>query len=445
MASKLAKGTTLRAIPGIRGYAAAAKAASAPQYIIGKGDLTVGKASNGAAVATQENNAPISKIALLFKAGSRYETAATRGAAHILRQSAGLGTDSRSAYGIVRGLQQCGASLTVDTGREHAMYSVAVSRDNVGDALTILGDIVSEPSFKPWELSDNLSRVKLDLATQSPASKTLELLHSVAYRGQGLGNSIFVAPHLVGKVGHDQMAAFYAATHTAGSMAAMGVNVDPSVLSGFAGALGVAAGAGAANAGAYGGGEVRVENAAGLTCVAVAGEGGSIGSGDAAALAVAAQLYGIGSGIKYGANSSSAAARALVGQPGAAVALNVNYSDSGLFGLFVLAESGSIGEITRTAMGALRSLPINEDTVAHGKKMAKAAVFLNSESEVESMEELGLSLLLTGAPSGAAAAAAAIDAVSVADVQKAVSKALNGKLSMAAIGSVDAVPYLDAL
>lgn len=74
----------------------------------------------------------------------------------------------------------------------------------------------------------------------------------------------------------------------------------------------------------------------------------SVGSSDAVALAIAQQMLGVGSGIKYGSNASSILSRAAAasGGVGVASAININYSDVGLFGYFVMADSSSVDKVS---------------------------------------------------------------------------------------------------
>jgi ubiquinol-cytochrome c reductase core subunit 2 len=63
--------------------------------------------------------------------------------------------------------------------------------------LKSLGDVASKQIFKPWEISDNIPRLKYELAGLSPYALLLDLLHRAAYR-TGLGNSLFCPDYLVG-------------------------------------------------------------------------------------------------------------------------------------------------------------------------------------------------------------------------------------------------------
>lgn len=442
MASKIANINLVRNILN-RGYAA--QAATQQSYSLPTHEVKVTTLPSGGVVASVENNAPVSQVAVVFKAGSRYETPRSKGAAHVLRTAAGLGTEGASSFAITRTIQQAGGTLVAESGREHVLYSINVIRDNLSDSLEVLGNVATKPSFKPWELGDNVHRIKTDLALRDPSTLALELLHSAAYRNSGLGNSIFVPEYQLGKLSHDVMAEFFASTHLASRMAVVGLGVDHDGLVSYAKGLGVGSGDGFATSGSYGGGELRKENGAAVTCVAVAGAGASIGSADAAALAVAQQILGTGPGIKYGNNASSVLAKVVAssGGIGSASAININYSDSGLFGYFIMADSASVDKVLSAVHSAVNGMKVTEADVARGKKMAKAAILMATESAGEKLEDMALQGLLTGKCS--MAATAAIDAVTASAVQSALQKVLGGKLSMGTIGSLSTVPFIDQL
>ena len=60
-------------------------------------------------------------------------------------------------------------------------------------AAEYLAEVVSNQSFKPWELGDNLHRLKLEVGSKTPSTEAMELLHAAAFRYQSklLANKIF--------------------------------------------------------------------------------------------------------------------------------------------------------------------------------------------------------------------------------------------------------------
>ncbi|XP_071543367.1 cytochrome b-c1 complex subunit 2, mitochondrial [Panulirus ornatus] len=448
MASKVMKPSLLSNLSK-RGYAAQAAAAAAQQsvYTLPHQDPKVTTLPSGTVVASLENHAPVSRIAVLFKAGSRYESASNLGASHMLRTCTGLGTKNISHFAITRTIQQIGGSLTALSGREHLLYGLDVIRDNLDEGLKVLGDVASHPAFKPWEMKDNHRRFQTEFALLDSSTVAMELLHRASFRNTGLGNSVFVPDHHIGKLSSDVLSNYVDSTHLASRMAVVGLGVDHDTLISCVNSLGVPAGEGAAGFSSYGGGEIRKETGAAITIVAVAGEGASIGSSDAAALAVAQHILGVGPNIKYGCNAGSVLSQAVAasGGIGMASSININYSDTGLFGYFIIADSASVHKVLDASHKAVMSLKVTEADVARGKNQVKATILMASESGAENLEDMGLQALLTGHYVSPTAAAAAIDAVTPAAVEVALKKVSGSKLSMSIVGDVSKVPYLDQL
>ena len=86
--------------------------------------------------------------------------------------------------------------MSCTQGREHTLYSVQTTRDVSDIGVEFLADSVSSSLYKPWEVQRTLPRLKLELATRTPATQALELLHSAAFRS-GLGNSLYWLNHKV--------------------------------------------------------------------------------------------------------------------------------------------------------------------------------------------------------------------------------------------------------
>lgn len=78
--------------------------------------------------------------------GSSTETAAQRGAAHLLATAAFAGTATESGLKVVRDLEHLGARFSATSDREKIVYDVTVMADRVEPALaTILSLVASAP------------------------------------------------------------------------------------------------------------------------------------------------------------------------------------------------------------------------------------------------------------------------------------------------------------
>lgn len=107
-------------------------------------------------------------VDLMSSAGSRHETHESLGAAHVIRVAAGLSTSNATQFAIIRNVQDVGANLTVTSDRELISYTLEGTRDAVQQTLPFLTEVATKQVFKPWELSDNIYRLKLELATRPP-------------------------------------------------------------------------------------------------------------------------------------------------------------------------------------------------------------------------------------------------------------------------------------
>lgn len=140
-------------------------------------------------VASAENDSIISRVSILFKqvfftfyccyfhrhcifrAGSRYETPDNLGVTHVLRVAAGLSTKNASQFAIIRNIQEVGARLTCSNDREIISYTLEGTRLSLEKSLPFLTEVATQNCFRPWEISDQEPRLRLELAITPPQVK----------------------------------------------------------------------------------------------------------------------------------------------------------------------------------------------------------------------------------------------------------------------------------
>lgn len=361
-----------------------------------------------------------------FSAGSRNETYETQGASHILRIAAGLSTKKATSFGITRSIQQVGGSLSVTSDREIIAYTIEVTRDNLETALSFLENAVIGQTFKPWEISDSLPRVKVDLANVSNQVRAIELLHRAAYRS-GLGNSIFCPKYQVGKLSSETLQHFYATNFTTNRAAVSGVNVEHQVLAGFAQSLALESGAGASSQCKYhGGSDERLERGGRQTSVAVATNGGSWGNvQEGLAFEVLQYAAGVRPATKRGAANGALTKVIQAAAPNtAAASLNAIYSDNGLFGFVASGPAKEVGNAVEAGIKAMKSASVSDEDVARGKAGLKADIAFTYGSDASLVQQLAGEAALLGSAHSLKAILDAVDAVQASDV-KAVSFAFD--------------------
>merc|ERR1719470_519870 len=345
MASRIVKSPAVQTTAK-RQFAAQAAVATSERELVKAEALKVSTLKNGLNVASIENHSPITTLGVVVKA-------------------------------VSRNLQQAGASMVCTQGREHTLYTVQATRDQTDVAVEYLTDVVSNQAFKPWEVSRSVPRMKVELATQSPATQAVELLHQAAFRG-GLGNSLYSAPAKVGSHGPAQLSQFVSKHFTTNRAALLGVGVSHSALTKFADLLHLESGAGpSATASKYAGGELRVETGGGLAYVALAADtAGVVNVADCMAALLLQRVLGMGACVKYGTGQGKLAQAAGAVSGNAAVsAICQTYSDAGLLGAMVVTEAASAGKVVGAIAAALRSATVSEEEVAAAKKIMLADVY----------------------------------------------------------------------
>ncbi len=139
---------------------------------------------NGAVVIVkQTHKMPAVAFQLTVHAGSICDSADTLGAAHLLSRVIDRGTRSRPADTIATELDDRGVSLSIGVSRHLLSISCTSLAEDFTDILTLLGDIVMEPSVPESELQIRKGEVVTGLRQDddSPAMRAMETLMEQLY------------------------------------------------------------------------------------------------------------------------------------------------------------------------------------------------------------------------------------------------------------------------
>uniref|UniRef100_A0A7N8XMU3 Ubiquinol-cytochrome c reductase core protein 2a n=1 Tax=Mastacembelus armatus TaxID=205130 RepID=A0A7N8XMU3_9TELE len=416
--------------------------------------LQVSKLPNGLVIASLENYSPLSSVGVFVKAGSRYESAENQGVSHVLRLAANLTTKGASAFKICRGIEALGGSLSVTSSKETMVYTADCLRDHLDSLLEFLVNVVTAQEFRPWEVDELTSRVKIDkaLAQQCPQIGVIEKLHEAAYKS-ALSNSLYCPEYMIGRISTKQvfifvLLCFFMQRH---NLLFLHPGVNHSALREVGeGLLSVRSGAGApVIKSVYRGGELRVQNSDDLVHALIASEGGVTGSTEANAFTVLQRILGAGPHVKRGSNITSKLSQGIAkatAQPFDATAFNASYSDSGLFGVYTIAQADSAGEVINAALAQVRGVAegnVSEADITRAKNQVKAEYLMSIESSEGLMEEIGAQALNTSGYQLPDSVLQTIDAVTHSDVVKAAKKFVEGKKTMAASGHLVNTPFVD--
>ncbi|KAL6442043.1 hypothetical protein ACFW04_002404 [Cataglyphis niger] len=429
----------------VRRYAAAAAAQCASAVP----ELQV-LSSNKVTVAAIDNTSPITQVSIIFKAGSRNETYNTQGITHHLRIAAGLSTYRSTTFGITRNIQQLGGNLIATTDRETIAYTLQITRNNLNKALIFLEDVATQQVFKPWEIADQLPRLRYESSMIPETTRVMELLHKVAYR-TGLGYSLYSPKRQLGKINTEALQHFVNTWFTGSNCAIVATGVPLSDICEFASNLNVCSNdnENCAETAKYHGGEIRKERSSQLSTVAVAVEAAGLNKEkDALAFAVLQRAICSGPRVKWGSSVSPLQKEvwsAANTDQFAITAFNASYSDSGLFGFVLSSVPDCAYSTTEAATAYLRSPKLSDADITRGKTTLKAEILYAADNEPALLENLGQQAILKKRTYQPSTLVAEVDKVTASDVKSVAEKLCSGKLSLAAIGDLSNVPYVDEL
>lgn len=436
MSRSIGRNTLLKTIAK-RSYSAQA----APK--LSSNDVEVHVSSKQIKLVSVYEDSPITKVSFSFKAGSRYESPDTAGITHILRTAVGLSTLENYPFNITRNLQQYGINFYAYTDRETFTVTVETHPSQIEPAFYYLNTVSTKPAFKPWEVSDNRSRVKLELLVTPPEAKVLDLLHTVAYR-DGLGNSLFVDESRINQISNEHLMHFFNEHFSAPRLQITSAGLSIANLNQLVIQVDTEEGKGPQAAKAkYYGGENRVFTANESNAyVAVAAETPGYTKKEYVPYAVLKHVYGNPPPTKYGAGHGLLnKALTSTGVLGVVSGFNVGYSDSGLVGFFLAASARNAAQALDGVASAFYKADITDKDVARAKAQLKLSLRTSSEgiSVVDTLSrQIGQDNLITPQQ-----AIAAVDSVTTADVKQAAKKVAESKLSVVSYGNIASVPYFD--
>lgn len=402
---------------------------------------------NKVVVASAENESPLARVSILFRAGSRNESGESLGATHMLRVAAGLSTCNSSQFSITRHLQQTGAVLSCTTTREIVSYTLEGTRKAIEECMPFLTDVATAQCFKPWELSDQSHRIKLELATRPPQQRVIDLLHQAAYR-RCLGNSIYISKSQIGRISTETLQHYVASHFVSNKAAVVGLGVNHTELVNYAQSLELEGGKGESTPCKYKGGEVRKDKGGDLAYVAIAGEGASIKNvKEVAAFHVLRRALGAGPNVKRGQETQSLLAKSMgpMDEPYALSTFNSCYTDTGLLGVLAVGSSSVANKLVQATLKVLKGSRVSDGDVNRAKNQLKIDVLSSMENGTEAIEFMGKQAVLSGVIVSPGQVGSIIDSVTTAEVDAALKKVANSRLSMASYGNLSNVPYLDEL
>ncbi|KAI8379710.1 Metalloenzyme, LuxS/M16 peptidase-like protein [Radiomyces spectabilis] len=151
---------------------------------------------NGIRVASENTPGHFGAVGVYVDAGSRYETEHTRGVSHILDRLAFKSTANKNADEVVAELESLGGNIMCSSSRESIMYQSAIFSQDLNRVLGLFSDVICRPNIEPLEVEEQRQTALYEIEDiwSKPEMVLPEILHTVAYEGNTLGNPLLCPP-----------------------------------------------------------------------------------------------------------------------------------------------------------------------------------------------------------------------------------------------------------
>jgi ubiquinol-cytochrome c reductase core subunit 2 len=382
----------------------------------------------GVKVSSLDDSRPVSQVSLVVKAGSRYQS--VPGTAHLLEKFFYQNTAPRSGLRLVRESELLGGQLSSKVERENIVLTTSFLREDLPYFVQALADIASETRFEKYELDEEAGPraiLEAQLKSSDAVFTATEAVHAVSFK-RGLGNALLVQQY--SPVGLETVKNYAREAYTKSnvSVVARGVVHDDlvSLVSDKFAKL-PAGSVLSSPKSVFSGGEARIPASVGNAVVLAFPV-----ESEANAQVLAHLLGGEQPSVKWNIGTSPFAIAGA--KTGASINAKVlSYSDAQLLTVTVSGESASVvSEGVTAAVSALKGVAsaTSKEAITRAIAQAKFARINATETDVIKAvfaKELELSK------------------VSEANIKSAVSSLISGKKSLAVVGQVHELPYLDEL
>ncbi|KAI7872351.1 peptidase M16 inactive domain-containing protein [Spinellus fusiger] len=449
---------------------------------------------NGIRVASENIPWHFTAAGVYVDAGSRYETSTTRGVSHILDRLAFKSTANKSADEILAEVESLGGNVMCSSSRESIMYQSAVFSQDIERVVSLFSDVVCRPNIDPIEVMEQQQTALYEIEEiwSKPEMILPEILHTVAYANNTLGNPLLCPPESLETMTSDLIQNYKKTWYRPERMvlAACGIEheriVDlamkhfghlpvsetsmdsvethktalirqqsgenkPSLMKSLFGAKASDAYSIATQPAYYTGGTQLIDVPdAPFTHVYIAFEGVSIDDNDLYALATLQILLGGGGSFSAGGPGKGMYSRLfsnVLNQSHwveSCQAFNHCYTDSGLFGIAGSCQpeyaNALVDVICREFDTIARIDSANKNIVTQGqldraKNQLKSSLLINLESRMVQLEDLGRQIQVHGKKTSIDEMLYRVEQVDLHELHRVASRVVRGEVSKTSGGS----------
>ncbi|KAJ4169361.1 ubiquinol-cytochrome c reductase core subunit 1 [Fusarium falciforme] len=409
----------------------------------------------GLKVASRDAHGPTTKLAVVAKAGTRYQP--LPGLTVGLAEFAFKNTQRRSALRITRESELLGGQLASSHTREAVVVEASFLREDLPYFTELLAEVISLTKYTTHEFHEDVERVlhaKQAALNADAAAIALDNAHAIAFH-TGLGSSLYPSSSTPYQkyLNEEYIASFADVVYSKPNIALVADGAAPDTLSKWVGQffkdVPAAPRSGQTlktEASKYFGGEQRTSSSAGNSVV-IAFPGSGVDSAKPE-IAVLASLLGGQSTIKW-APGFSLLSKATAGTPGLSVnTSNLTYSDAGLLAIQLTGAAASVRKGAEETVKVLQSIAsgnVSQEDVKKAVANAKFAALDANQLRQTSIVQAGSGIVNSGKPYDSASLAKAIDGVSAEALKTTAKALLEGKATVSTVGDLFVLPYAEEI
>ncbi|UPK98970.1 hypothetical protein LCI18_009905 [Fusarium solani-melongenae] len=409
----------------------------------------------GLKVASRDAHGPTTKLAVVAKAGTRYQP--LPGLTVGLAEFAFKNTQRRSALRITRESELLGGQLASSHTREAVVVEASFLREDLPYFTELLAEVISLTKYTTHEFHEDVERVlhaKQAALNADAAAIALDNAHAIAFH-TGLGSSLYPSSSTPYQkyLNEEYIASFADVVYSKPNIAIVADGAAPDTLSKWVGQffkdVPAAPRSGQTlktEASKYFGGEQRTSSSAGNSVV-IAFPGSGVDSAKPE-IAVLASLLGGQSTIKW-APGFSLLSKATAGTAGLSVnTSNLTYSDAGLLAIQLTGAAASVRKGAEETVKVLQSIAsgnVSQEDVKKAVANAKFAALDASQLRQTSIVQAGSGIVNSGKPYDSASLAKAIDGVSAEALKTTAKALLEGKATVSTVGDLFVLPYAEEI
>ncbi|ONL94957.1 putative mitochondrial-processing peptidase subunit beta mitochondrial [Zea mays] len=368
------------------------------------------------------------------------------------------GTGKRSAAQLELEIEDMGGHLNAYTSREQTTYYAKVLDKDVPRAMEVLSDILQNSNLDQARIEREREVILREMGEVEGQSEEVifDHLHATAFQYTSLGRPILGSAENVKSITKEDLENYIATHYTAPRMVitAAGnvkhediveqakklfnkLSTDPTTTNMLV----------AKQPASFTGSEVRIiDDDMPLAQFAVAFNGASWVDPDSVALMVMQSMLGswnksAGGGKHMGSELVQKAAINDIAE--SVMSFNMNYKDTGLFGVYAVAKADCLDDLAFAIMHEMSKLSyrVTEEDVIRARNQLKSSIQLHLDGSTAVVEDIGRQLLTYGRRIPTPELFARIDAVDASTVKRVANRFIfDQDVAIAAMGPIQGLP-----